>query len=341
MACYQPLIRIEYPLEMGYKINKKGEIKNNSYIISEITYKAKGYNLPKEWLTRIPCGSCIGCRLDYSRDWANRITLEAKKYKPDECWFITLTYNDENIPLKQTKNEKTGEIKQGCTLQKEDVQKFFKRLRRHYEHHYKHTGIRFYVAGEYGETTNRPHYHACVFNMPIFTENKKYKINELGQTLWTNEEIEKIWGKGFVVIGKISWDTAAYTARYMLKKQKGPDAKWYYDSQAKNPEFTLMSRKPGIAKEYYDLNKDKIYKNDEIIIPKGDKSLKIKPPKYYDKLYDIEYHNEMEEVKLNRKINAEKAQELKLTRTNKSEEELREIQKRQVTERIKKCKREL
>lgn len=341
MACYHPYIRIEWPLECGYAINKKGEIKNKSKIITEAEYKLQYNKIPKEYITQIPCGVCIGCRLDYSREWANRITLEAKKYKPNESWFLTLTYNDESIPFKQIKNKKTEEIKQGVTLNKKDVQDFFKRLRRHYEYHYKHKGIRFYIAGEYGETTNRPHYHACIFNMPIFTENKKYKINELGQTLWTNEEIEKIWGKGFIAIGRISWDTAAYTARYMLKKQKGPDAKWYYESQAKEPEFTLMSRKPGIARDYYEENKEKIYKNDEIIIPKGDKSLKIKPPKYYDKLYDIEYHEEMEEIKLNRKINAEKAKETKLKRTTKTEQEIRIIQERQKIESIKKCKREL
>lgn len=339
MPCYNPLIRIETQQKI---IKKNGELTNKAIIINETEFINTLKNkIPKEYIQKIPCGQCIGCRLEYSRQWANRITLETKKYKPEESWFLTLTYNDENVPIKTVKNEKTGEIIQGCTLNKKDLQNFLKKLRRHYEYHYNHTKIRFYAAGEYGEKTKRPHYHLCIFNMPIFTENKKYKINEMGQTIWTNEEIEKIWGKGFITLGKITWDTASYTAKYMLKKQKGPDAKWFYKSQAKEPEFTLMSRKPGIAKEYYDKNKEKIYENDEIIIPKRDRSLKIKPPKYYDRLYDIENHDMMEEIKLNRRINAEEKEKTKLSKTTKSEQELREIEKRRTEERIKKCVRDL
>lgn len=327
------------PIDLGYIKTKKGKLTCKSYILNEHTLRKE--KIPEKYITPIPCGQCIGCRIDYSRQWANRLTLEAKKYKQEECWFITLTYADEYVRTKTVKNEKTGEIKQGLTLYKKDLQNFFKRLRRHYEYHYNHTGIRFYAAGEYGEKTKRPHYHTCVYNMPIYTENKLYKKNEIGQPIWTNEEIEKIWGKGFITIGRVTWDTAAYTARYMLKKQKGENAKWFYESEAKEPEFTIMSRKPGIAKEYYDKNYEKIYKNDEIIIPKGNKSLKIKPPKYYDTLYDIDNHEMMEEIKLNRRENAKKREAIKLSKTTKTREELKEIEENRQKEKIKKCIREL
>lgn len=341
MSCYKPLIRIEWPIEMGQVLRKNGKITCKSTIMTEHEYFQKTGGKMLYNATKIPCGQCIGCRLDYSREWANRITLEAKKYKDNLCWFITITYDDEHLPLNQVKNEKTGEIIQGATLCKKDLTDFIKRLRRHYEYNYNHQNIRFYAAGEYGETTKRPHYHICFFNLPIYTELKKLKNNELGQCIWTNEEIEKIWGKGFIAIAKQSWETAAYTARYMLKKQKGENADWYYKSQAIIPEFTQMSRKPGIAKDYYEKNKEKIYQNDEITLLTGNKVRNIKPPKYYDNLYDIENHNEMEEIKLNRRINAQKRSEMELTHTTKTEAELRKIKENNTKQRIKKLKRSL
>lgn len=338
MACYHPLIRIETPFQIK---TKTGKISQKAIIMSEIQFEMKKKKYKNVDIQKIPCGQCIGCRLEYSRQWANRITLEAKKYSPEICWFLTITYNDENLPTKTTKNEKTGEIIQGCTLKKEDLTLFMKRLRRHYEYKYNHQGIRFYAAGEYGETTQRPHYHICIFNMPIHTELVKVKNNKLGQAIWTNKEIEEIWGKGFIALAKQSWETAAYTARYMLKKQKGDSAEWYYNSKAIIPEFTQMSRKPGIGREYYELNKEEIYKNDEIALKKGKKVQTIKPPRYYDTLYDIDNHDMMEEIKLNRRINAEKKLETELSHTTKKEWEIREIKERSQIEKIKKCKRSL
>lgn len=350
MACYHPLYRIEYNLKdkdgnlLSYKIDKQGRKKPTAVILGELEYKLKfpnGCKSEELRVTPIGCGQCIGCRLDYSRQWANRIVLESKKYKNDDCWFLTLTYDDEHVPTKTTKNDKTGEIKQGLTLKKQDLQKFIKKLRRHYEYHYNHTGIRFYAAGEYGETTNRPHYHLCMFNMPIFTKYELHKKNEIGQAIFTCEEIQKIWGLGFIAIAHQSWETAAYTARYMLKKQKGDTADWYYKSQAKDPEFTLCSRNPGIGKEYYDNNKQKIYKNDEIIIARAKGAQKIKPPKYYDTLYDIEEPEEMEEIKEKRRKQAENAQRLKMSRTTLDEWEQRAREERSKTERVRSLKREI
>lgn len=339
MACYSPMIRIEFP---GSQKTKTGKITQQALILSEAQFRMEYGGRPlKDNETKIGCGQCIGCRLEYSRQWANRITLEAKKYKPDECWFLTLTYDDEHIPIGQVINKETGEIKQNITLKKEDLTLFLKRLRDRYKYHYNHEGIRFYAAGEYGETTRRPHYHLCMFNMPIFSELERVKENELGQRIWTNKEIEKLWGKGFIAIARQSWETAAYTARYMLKKQKGKDAEWFYKSQGIIPEFTQMSRKPGIAKEYYDQNFQKIYKNDEIILKKGEKIYQIKPPRYYDKLYDIEDHERMEEIKVNRKINAAKKEEIELSKTSMSESELREVKKRSQEKKLKKLRRSL
>lgn len=344
MSCTQPMIRTE-DRKGHIAILKKSEVEQMERAKKEM--KAKGINyeiaMSKNYkrIDMIPCGKCIGCRLDYSREWANRIVLESKQYQENECWFITITYNDENLPAKMIKNEKTGEKKIGCTLVKKDVQNFMKKLRREYEYKYNHQGIRFFLAGEYGETTQRPHYHICIFNMPIYDELKLIKTNELNQPIWTCEEIEKIWGKGFIAIARLCWETAAYTARYIMKKQKGPDSEWYYKSQGKIPEFTLMSRKPGIAKLYYDKNADNIYKNDEIIIKRGEKVQKIRPPKYYDKLYDIDHHMELQIIKIKRKASQERTEQSIDKRTTKTRAERRMIQERTNENKNRKLIREL
>lgn len=338
------MIRIE-DYKGHISILKKTEVEDLERIKKEMRFKGLNYetimSAHYKRIDTIPCGKCIGCRLAYSREWANRIMLEAKEYPEDHTWFVTLTYNDENIPHKTVKNEETGEIIQGGTLYKKDIQEFMKRLRRTYEYKYHHTGIRFFLAGEYGETTNRPHYHACIFNMPIYDELKLLKKNELGQPIWTSEELEKIWKKGFVAIAKLCWETAAYTARYIMKKQKGPSAEWYYQSRGQIPEFTLMSRKPGIAQKYYNENNDKIYKNDEITLKNGKKIQKIKPPKYYDKLYDIDHHMEMMIIKNKRKSIAEKNEKNKDNKTTLTRAQRREIQERTNEKRNIKLKREL
>lgn len=346
MSCTRPMIRIEdwngkIYIMKGEEV-KQEEEKKKKYI--ENNKKNKYELLQLKWYKKydmIPCGKCIGCRLDYSREWANRIIVESKEYPKNTCWFLTLTYNDENIPTKSIINKETGEEKIGITLYKKDVQEFIKKLRRHYEYKYNHTGIRYFLAGEYGEKTNRPHYHACIFNMPIMTEMILFKKNEIGQPIWTNEKIEKIWGKGFITIGRLSWETAAYTARYIMKKQKGENAEWFYKNQAKNPEFTLMSRKPGIGKKYYDDNKEKIYKYDEIIIERGNKPIKAKPPKYYDKLYDITNHDELQIIKAKRKEIMEKTENNKDKKTTLTRAERRIIQERTNEEKNRKLIRDL
>lgn len=342
MSCTNPMIRTE-DFKGNIHILKKQEVEQYELYEKEMYLKKKAILIGSMYkrIDKIPCGKCIGCRLAYSREWANRIMLEMKKYDGDVCWFITLTYDDEHIPHKTMQNQITSEMKQTSTLVKADVQNFMKRLREKYERVYQHKGIRFFLAGEYGETTERPHYHACIFNLPIMDELKLVKKNELGQPIWTSEEIEKIWGKGFIAIAKLCWETAAYTARYIMKKQKGPDASDYYQQKGQLPEFTLMSRKPGIAQDYYLQNMDKIYKNDEIALKNGEKTQKIKPPKYYDKLYDIDHHDEMKIIKLRRKKIQESAEKNKDAKSTMTRAQRRSIEEETNKKRNAKLKREL
>jgi hypothetical protein len=106
-----------------------------------VVFKPTAGYLDKE--LKLPCGRCIGCRLERSRQWAVRCVHEASLHEKN-C-FITLTYSPENLP-------KDG------SLDVSHFQKFMKRFRKRFG-----PGIRFFHCGEYGESLSRPHYHACIF----------------------------------------------------------------------------------------------------------------------------------------------------------------------------------
>lgn len=174
----------------------------------------------------IPCGKCMECRLRYSRDWANRMMLEAQDY--DSNFFLTLTYDEEHVH-----SNEFGFL----TLKKKDFQDFMKRLRRYIEP----STIRFFACGEYGEKTLRPHYHAIIFGLNI-SDLEPFGFSS-GFPVYISKSIEDIWQNGHVLISSVSWDTCAYTARYVVKKANH-FSKDFYHSCHVDPEFCLMSRRP-------------------------------------------------------------------------------------------------
>lgn len=147
---------------------------------------------------RLPCGQCVGCRLERSRQWALRCVHEASLH--DSNLFVTLTYDDEHLP-------------EFNSLYYPDFQKFMKRLRKKFSRE----NIRFYMCGEYGETTLRPHYHVILFNFDL-PDRRLYRRSHSGDHLFTSEILTKIWGKGFCPFGNVTFQSAAYTARYIMKK---------------------------------------------------------------------------------------------------------------------------
>jgi len=311
MTCYHPLKR----WVIGTKINEKGQEIEKAIITSYNTmniesesfnfkyYKEHGKEYIDENFEIIPCGKCIGCRLEYSKQWAMRCMMEANQWQNN--YFLTLTYDEENVPhAKGVKDFETGEIGEVLTLKKEDLQKFMKRLRIEYQRKLNWKNIRFYGVGEYGTTTERPHYHIIAFNLPI-NDLKFWYIDKKGSKIFRSEFLEKIWGKGIVAIADCTWETCAYVARYMMKKIKGKEAVELFEDTGRIQEFSLMSRDPGIAKNWYLKNKDTIYKTDEIFLPNKKGMQKIKPPRYFDNMYDIEEPELMEAIKQKRKDNAE------------------------------------
>lgn len=272
----------------------------------------------KEILIKLPCGKCIDCRLQNSRTWANRCMLETKEHKQN--YFITLTYNPENLPTGMAIDTNTGETYEVGTLHSKDLQDFFKRLRIHYKRKHSIENIRFYACGEYGDLYERPHYHAIIFGLPIF-DLKQDQKSKRGNLNYRSEEIEKIWGKGRVAIGNVTWESCAYTARYILKKQTGKSKNEYYKILGREPEFVRMSRNPGIGKKYFDKNFEKIYKTDEIYISTSKGVQRIKPSRYYDKLFDIKDPDEFKIIKEKRKSVSELKERMKYINTDMDKQE--------------------
>lgn len=246
----------------------------------------------------ISCGQCIGCRLERSRQWAIRCTHEASLY--DNNCFITLTYNDEHLPP-------------NGTLVKEHFQKFMKRLRRAYPNE----RVRYYMCGEYGERFQRPHYHACLFNFD-FRDKEYFKRSPSGEKLYVSQSLDRLWSDpcskkllGFTSIGNVTFDSAAYVARYVTKKVTGEKSFHHYNEidystgeilSSRIPEYNCMSRRPGIAKEWFTKYLTDVYPGDFVVL----RDKKLRPPKYYDSQYELLYPTEMEELKYQRTRNAAK-----------------------------------
>lgn len=321
ISCYHPLTALaRYPVG-----SRKREI---VFPMTDCDYMWKDGHLYNEKLS-IPCGNCLGCRLEYSRQWAVRCCLEAKQWEHN--YFVTLTYNDMFVPLNHhaTVDEETGEYIESdvMTLKPDDLKGFIKRLRRRFETALDHQGIRYYACGEYGPLNGRPHYHAILFNCPI--PDLVFDCNKNGYTYYRSALLESVWsaefdGKrvpmGFVSVTSFTFETAAYVARYVMKKHKGKDAD-YYIEKGILPEFTRCSRRPGIAKAYYDANADTIYDFDQLVVSNGKgKPIKCQPPRYYDRLFDVDNPDEMDIIKDRRQAKSKRARKAELSHTDVTED---------------------
>lgn len=347
MPCYNPRWAIPYP----FSHPKYGQYRilplTKSKVLEYETDSDTGQYLEA---VRVPCGECVGCRLDYSREWASRIMMEALMNN-GEGLFVTLTYDDDSLPmiiddgsnkLIRGKDYAKNFTCKGATVFKKDTQDWIKRLRRNLDYHYGISeGVRFYLAAEYGSTTYRPHYHVCLFGTPS-DDLKQIGKNKLGQSLFESDFISDTWKNGHVCIGKLNFQTAAYTARYCLKKAQGKD-NYFFDSIGVNREFVNMSRKPGIGMTFYEKFKNEIYERDEIILPatNKDKPNIIRPPRYFDILYSEENPRRMNEIKAKRRESAELSHDLLLAQTDLDEIEYFKVQEKEKCESIKKLVREL
>lgn len=227
----------------------------------------------------VPCGKCLGCRLDYARFWASRCYLESLEFKDN--YFITLTYDDDHLP-------------ENNSLVVDDIMTFIKRLRNYFHNYFKHDNIRYLLCGEYGEQSLRPHYHLIVFNVPLYDLDINFPYDDNGKTMITqhvknghvyyySDLIHALWSKGNVLIGDVTLDSCGYVARYVTKKQTGKASKFYKDFNLV-PPFIRMSTRPGIAYNYFIKNYKQIYKYDCVIVPGRSGPVRLKPGRYFDKL---------------------------------------------------------
>lgn len=234
---------VEIAPEQKIKVYIKGPDGETQHKLGKkITFMPKSkYKDNSEGAMIIPCGKCLGCRLDKSKTWGLRGLLESKQWK-NNC-FITLTYNEEHLPKDKS-------------LHKEDIQDFLKRLRKHYKgiqpRIWKNKieyPIRYFYSGEYGEK-GRCHFHIGIFNWKP-TDMKLFKTNEYGDPIYTSEQIKKLWsinGKeiGFHTVEDMNFNTAQYIARYTAKKCFGNHDELIKRKGLK-PEFIETSRKGGLA----------------------------------------------------------------------------------------------
>lgn len=283
----------------------------------------------------IPCGKCIACRKQERYSWATRIELEAKQYKHN--YFITLTYNDENLYIPDyTINKKTGEIYENDgtwlgSLNKKDLQQFIKSTRNYFQRDYDLEGTKFYACGEYGDQGDRPHYHIILMNCP------NLQLETIGKTgLLTNKRLENIWHKGYITVGECNWTTIGYTAGYCQKKLFGEFKEEYYGKKGQEPIFANMSRRPGIGRTYFEENKEKIYEFDEIINSKGNS---IKPPPYFDRLMDAGEKDVMDNIREIREQNSYNKQKIRMSQTGKTLKEQFAIEERTAIDKFKKFRK--
>lgn len=285
MTCYKPLHAIKSSAGLIFDPRNAQLFAQGLPLIKHPT----GENI------QLPCGSCIGCRLDHSKMWGTRCAHEASLFE-NNC-FLTLTYADEHLSP-------------NLSLNKEDITRFLKRLRKRFVpkipveykddkeflefYNFSH-GIRYYQCGEYGELLSRPHHHVLLFNFDFF-DKVFFKKTRKGFNLYTSVLLDELWRYGHCFIGDVSYQSAAYVARYCVKKITGYLADAHYGDR--QPEYATMSRSPGIGKYWYDVNKKEVYPSDFTVMDNG---CKVKPPKYYDSKFEADYFDDFELLKMSRK----------------------------------------
>jgi len=255
MPCYHPI--------EGYYSRERNPSGKRSVVFS----RAHGY---VDRPVSIPCGQCIGCRLDRSKQWAIRMQHEASLHR-DNC-FLTLTYADDRLPA-------------DYSLRLRDFQLFMKRLRKRFSDR----TIRFFHVGEYGETTFRPHYHSILFGFD-FPDRILFSKSDSGCDVYVSPILTDLWGHGHAVVGDFTFESAAYCARYCLKKVGGERAERHYQRVIEStgeivqvePEYATMSRRPGIGEGWFRQFSTDVFP-DDFVVHDGQK---VKTPKYYLSLHE-------------------------------------------------------
>lgn len=307
MPCYRPLRGFYSPI-----VNQNGK-RDIVFSRSEAIDKS-GLSPISDREVEIPCRQCIHCRLSISAEKAQRCVHEASLY--DANCFVTLTYNDAHLPKGYHLWRRNAETKKyGWTelhpapgsVDPKDPTLFVMRLREKYG-----SGIRTFGCMEYGELLSRPHYHICIFNHDF--KDKKIWKQSRENPLYRSDELESLWTLGNSTIGALTFETAAYTARYCTKKVTGKGASSHYESfdEKTGEVFQLLpegpvcvSRNPGLGKGWYEKYGSFVRNHDHIVM----RGTRLRPAKYYDRLFDLADPESFSKLKKSRKIGGRLAAE--------------------------------
>lgn len=272
--------------------NRKPGINGKNKILARQLYE-RGYFK----YTETGCGKCEICRTEKSKEWATKAHCENLCWK-DSC-FITLTYNNQGLPDDRK-------------LRRSDIQGFWKRLRYHCtgtqeipsniledmfgmnSRRKNRKPIRYINCGEYGPQTKRPHYHAVVFNFRP-TDLRRHSRDRRGYWIYTSKQLNEIWGKGYVIIGNSTTETAAYVARYTTKKYSRTTEEEEKMKKKKQNEFIGASSLGFIGYYYWMEHKDTIKRNGGIVIANKKGTYLAKIPKAMEKKWKWEDEDEYEE----------------------------------------------
>ncbi|HEY9758910.1 MAG TPA: hypothetical protein V6C97_27320 [Oculatellaceae cyanobacterium] len=182
------------------------------------------------------CGHCAPCEIKKREVWVTKLMLEGTQHQ--EAVFVTLTYDENNVPLTEDGIP---------TLRRNDLVLFHKRLRKAVEP----LKLRNFNRSEYGETTDRPHYHTLIFNYPncLQGSTNTTQMHETGSCCPPCDQIRATWGLGNIVVQPFCEQNARYVAKYSTKNLRQKDNP---DLNGREPEKTWGSNKPGLGTEFLD-----------------------------------------------------------------------------------------
>lgn len=236
----------------------------------------------------IACGQCIGCRMRRASDWTLRVMHEAS------CWesncFVTLTYGPNKLPP-------------NASLDHRDFQLFLKRLRKKRAPDV----VRFFMCGEYGDLNARPHYHACLFNVDFRGDRQLHSKSASGFDVFSSAELQALWPHGIAVVQDLVRETAGYTARYIMKKALGQNAKTAYSSVdsdgvvvQRRPEYACMSLRPGVGATWFDRFAGDVFPVDHVVAD----GVKHPVPEYYKTLAERRGSFDLDAIEFKREMRA-------------------------------------
>lgn len=260
MPCFRPMLMVK---------SKDGEYDFISYADFE-KERADGRHFRGD-VMRVPCGYCAGCRLEYAKKWSYRLIAESTLYEQNS--FITLTYDEDELVV----NDEDRGI-----LVPQHFTDFMKRLRDRFKR-LDDRAVRFYMCGEYGSKSMRPHYHAILLNCG-FDDMRYWSKTDSGEAIFRSSLLEDLWQFGQSSIGEVTPQSCAYVARYVQKK--ADIDKSVYEALNIPPEYVRMSRRPGIGIPFLEKHYDQIKEAGKMYLPGGQTAF---IPRAWENRFDAEY----------------------------------------------------